>query len=162
MKNIKDMINIGKKVGYTIIKNGVDNYTMCENGVIVDFTKPLKIYRELQPLKSSKAYNGVPISLFYDSGYLCSGFNCELWCYLMNKKDNDIIHFDDIINEEIEYCDTYDKIVYNFDLLSQFGYVRETDEYIEIYAYPIQSDMKFSWEYYSKDLNRMAPYKFEE
>ena len=24
MKNIKDMIDIGKKVGYTIIKNGVD------------------------------------------------------------------------------------------------------------------------------------------
>jgi hypothetical protein len=47
MKNIKDMINVGKKVGYIINKDGIDNYSMREIGVIVDFTKPLKIYREL-------------------------------------------------------------------------------------------------------------------
>lgn len=162
MKNIKDMISVGKKVGYIINKDGIDNYSMREIGVIVDFTKPLKIYRELPQLSKSKYYNGVPLTLFTDWNYIGIGFNPELWCYLMNKRDGDIIHFDEIIHSDTYRCNNYEDIIDNFDALSWFGYIREKDDCIEMYAYPQQYEDKFSWEYFDKKVKRMAPYKFEK
>ena len=160
MKNIKDMISIGKKAGYIISKEGVDNYSMYELGVIVDFTKPLKIYRELPQLSKSKYYNGVPVSMFSDWNYIGVGFNPELWCYLMNKNDGDIIRFDEIIHCDTYRCETYEDIIDSFDKLVWFGYVKEKEDCIEMYAYPRQYEEKFSWEYFDKKVKRMAPYKF--
>ena len=61
MKTIKDMMNIADTCGYTVIKNGVEDYSLCEKGVVTDFTKPLKINRETPALANNKMYNGYKI-----------------------------------------------------------------------------------------------------
>lgn len=83
MRTIKTIEEIANKENYSIVKNGPDNYDLCEKGVVIDFTKPIKIDREIPPLASHKAYNGVPLYLFtYTQTYY---INFELWCYIMNK-----------------------------------------------------------------------------
>jgi hypothetical protein len=54
----------------------------------------------------------------------------------MNKRDGDIIHFDEIIHSDTYRCNNYEDIIDNFDALSWFGYIREKDDCIEMYAYP--------------------------
>lgn len=111
VKTINSLIEGAKYFGYRLVKNGVDDYSLYENGVIVDFTKPLKIKREIPDLAKNKAYNGVPLVLFTNWNYIGAGFNLELWCYIMNKKDNDYISFDEIKSLEVEYCESDEKIV---------------------------------------------------
>lgn len=159
MKTIKNMMDVASKVGYTIVKNGVDDFELHENGVIIDFTKPLRIHREIPDLAPNKAYNGVPISLCVNALYVYD-FNVELWVYLMNKQDGDIIHFDEILNLKTQWCDSNEDIVKSFDNLVFMGFVKDSDEYIDVYAYPQEKTIlpfKYKTE---KNMKRFAPFKF--
>lgn len=161
MKSIKGMIEVAAQQGYQVIKNGVDDFELRENGVIVDFTKPLRFHREMPELASHKGYNGVPIALLGDRMWK-GGINLELWTYLMNKKDNDVLHFDRILDTEIMCCEDYDSIVRQFDSLMFHGFVRETEHHIEVYIYPQCNDMKLPYSVMNHDLPRFASYKFNK
>lgn len=56
---------------------------------------------------------------------------------MMNKNDGDIIHFNDFINNNIERCNDIDDVVYAFDWMTNLGFLREQDNYIVFYAYPL-------------------------
>lgn len=162
MRTIKAIEEIANKENYSIIKNGPDNYDLWEKGVVVDFTKPIKIDREIPPLASHKAYNGVPLYLFtYTPTYY---INFELWCYIMNKQDGDYIHFKDILNVDMHWCNTIEEILYHFDLFVNYGYLRETAEYLQFYAYPINDGIHIPFNYMGAggNVERLAPYKYLE
>ena len=158
VKTIKELTEGAKYFGYKLIKNGVDNYDLYENGVIIDFTKPLKIKREIPDLAKNKAYNGVPLILFLDWMYVGAGFNPELWCYIMNKKDNDYISFEEIKNLEIMNCKSNEKIVRQFDYLAHFGYIKEKEDCIEFYAYPSPERLEVPTKMLDCEVERQAPY----
>ena len=163
MKNIKDMTDVAYKVGYTIKKNGVDDYTLQENGVITDFTKPLQIRRDLPDLASNKMYNGVPLSLISDYIYCGGGeFNPELWCYLMNKKDGDSIRFGEILNLNMLWCKNISDIVNNFDSLVYLGFLKDKEDYIEVYAYPLKDVPRgpLNYRMENRTTERFAPVKY--
>lgn len=61
LKSIKTIIEAAKKEKYTVKKNGVDNFIIYETDAIQDFTKPLKIVRDIPNLPKTECYNGVPI-----------------------------------------------------------------------------------------------------
>ena len=160
MKTIKDMVSIADKYGYTVIKNGVEDYELCEKGVILDFTKPLKINRETPALANNKMYNGVSASLFFDLTQFM-GFNIDLWCYLMNKKDGDIIRFDEILSGSTRWCKTNADVVRNFDILTYLGFIQDKEDYIQVYAYPIKGVANGPYKYMMNEtVKRFAPYKF--
>lgn len=160
MKTIKDMTNVAYSVGYTVIKNGVEDYDLCETGVIVDFTKPLRINREMPALANNKMYNGVPLSLMINFSYYLE-FNAELWCYLMNKKNGDIIRFDEILDGQTQWCKSNLDIVKNFDVLTYLGFMKEKENYIEVYAYPLKDVPQGPYKYrMNETVKRFAPYKF--
>lgn len=157
MKTIKALFEQAKGAGYELVKNGPDNYELVENGVIVDFSKPLMIRRELPHLAASQAYNGVPVSLLLDWDAQNKGFNPELWCYLMNKNDGDQIRFDEIVNLHINNCDSYEKIVRAFDSMCFMGYMKDKRDCIECYAYPIIDHPEGPYMYMMGYLKRKAP-----
>lgn len=159
IKTIKDMIKIADQFGYVIVKNKPDNYTMYEKGVIVHFNKPLKINRELPKLAASQMYNGVPLSLIVEQSCFLS-FNVELWCYLMNKNDGEFIDLNEIKNLKISWCENKEKIVRNFDNLVYLGYLREKENCIECYAYPLQDKIIPPNTYFDYEF-RLAPAIFE-
>lgn len=165
MRTVKDIEQIAEKEHYQVIKNSPDNYDLYETGAVLDFTKPIKINREIPPLASHKAYNGVPLYLFtYTFAYY---INFELWCYVMNKKDGDYIHFNDILNTDIQYCKDIEDIVFNFDLLVHHGYLRERKDCLEFYAYPIKDGIQLPLDYIfqqecNKKVSRLAPFKYLE
>lgn len=160
MKTIKEMSEVALSVGYEVIKNGVEDYELHEVGVIIDFTKPLKINRDIPALANNKMYNGVPISLICEMSYFLS-FNNELWCYLMNKKDGDIIHFDEILNANTLWCKSNESIVKNLDVLTYLGFMKEKKDCIEVYAYPITGNPAGPYKYRNNETTkRFAPFKF--
>lgn len=157
MKTIKALMDAAKSVGYELVKNGVDNYELVENGVIVDFSQPLVIKRDIPHLAANQAYNGVPVGLLIDWDAQNKGFKPELWCYLMNKKDGDQIRFNEIINLGINGCDDYESIVRAFDCLCFMGYMKQKQGYIECYAYPIIDHPEGPYMYMMGYLKRKAP-----
>lgn len=162
MKTIKGIEAMANACNYKLVKKyGEDDYQLFENGIIVDFTKPLRINRELpKDLLPTKAYNGVPIDILVEN-YMWSNVNVELWSYLMNKKDGDIISFDEILHYKTSGCKDYPDIVFYFDYLTSFGYMKEEKDCIEIFAYPLK-DTKYVNKYPLGDIERQAPYKFEK
>ena len=157
MKTIKDMISCAESAGYKVIKNGVENYSLRENGVVIDFTKPLKIHREVPPLASHHIYRDIPITMI--TSMIPQGFNVELWCFLMNKKDNDLIRFNEIKNLNIRGCSSDKDIIHSFDWMTHLGFVEEQDEYIHIYTYPTQG-YRMPLCFLLEETERYAPYKF--
>lgn len=130
VKTINLMIEAGRENGYLIIKKGVDNYDIRETCAITDFTKPLKVYRNIPLLAPTECYNGVPIGIFYNLDYFMTRFNYKLWCYLANKNDNDYIYFSEFDEKPIE-------LAKDFDYLVSLGYLREKDDCLEFYLYPL-------------------------
>ena len=160
MKTIKGMIQEADRYGYNIIKNGVDDFDLREKGVVIDFTKPLKINRSVPELASNKMYNGVPVSML-STLELTMNFNSELWCYLMNKNDNDVIHFNEILQLKTKWCHDFDEIVRNFDSLAFLGFIREKEDYIECYAYPLRDNIQGPYNYITnKNNTRFAPFNY--
>lgn len=129
VKTINSMIEEGRKLGYLIIKQGVDNYTIREACAITDFTKPLKICRDMPVLAPTECYNGVPIGIFYNMSYFMTRFDYRLWCYLANKNDGDFIYFNDFNEDEIE-------LAKGFDCLVWLGHLKEKEDCLEFYLYP--------------------------
>ena len=161
MRTIRGLMEVADKIGYKIVKNGVDDFQLYEKDFIVNFTKPLYLDRRLPSLSPTKMYNGVPVELLQEYVYYGSYFNSELWCYLMNKKDGDFIHFDEIISLGTDGCKDVDSIVKNFDMLAHFGWARETDYNITIYAYPLSGSCNSPFKYIgSNEFKRFAPYKY--
>lgn len=130
IKTINLMIEAGKECGYLIIKNGVDNYDIREMCAITDFTKPLKVCRDIPPLAPTECYNGVPLGMFYNVNHFTTRFNYKLWCYLANKNDGSFIYFNDFDEEPEE-------LAKDFDCLVSLGYLREKNDYLEFYLYPL-------------------------
>ena len=158
MRTIKDLQELADKKAYRLIKNGPDDYNLREKYAICNFTKPIKICRDIPPLAPWKCYNGVPVSLFTDSYEHISG---DIWCYMMNKNDGDIIHFNDFINNNIERCNNIDDVVYAFDWMTNLGFLREQDNYIVFYAYPLnEAGCYIPSQYFDKRIPRMAPYTY--
>ena len=119
--------------GYTVIKNAPDDYDLVETYSIKDFTKPLKINREVPALSNFECYNNVPIGLLCH--YWGFPFDYTIWCYLANKKDEEYIHFNDLRHI---YKNDVD-IANSFDWLRYIGHLNETDTHLEFYIYPQQS-----------------------
>jgi hypothetical protein len=130
IKTINLMIEAGRENGYLIIKKGVDSYDIREACAITDFTKPLKVYRNIPLLAPTECYNGVPIGIFYNLDHFMTRFNYKLWCYLANKNDNDYIYFSEFDEKPIE-------LAKDFDCLASLGYLREKDDCLEFYLYPL-------------------------
>ena len=160
MKTIKGMIQEADRYGYNVIKNGVDDFELREKGVIIDFTKPLKINRSIPELAANKMYNGVPVAMF-NLLEITMNFNSELWCYLMNKEDGDVIHFDEILQLKTKWCSTINEIVRNFDSLAFLGFMKEKEDYIECYVYPLRDSVQGPYKYITKEENmRFAPFNY--
>lgn len=136
MSTIKDIIEKSKQYGYLITKEGVDKYSIVETYGIQDFTKPLRIHREIPKLAKTECYNGVPIGLFasYDYAYQC--YDYKPWCYLANKQDGDYIYFNELLSE----YDNEEQIALAFDFLRWYGFIKENDNYLDFYFYPIKED----------------------
>lgn len=128
LSTIKDMISAGKECGYTIIKKGVDEFSIFETCAITDFRKPLLIHREMPSLPNTEAYNGVPVALLLDQLWMGGDyFDSEVWCYLANCEDGDII--------SSEFLDD-PRNIKGFDVMSAGGFIQETETNIEFYLYP--------------------------
>lgn len=130
VKTINLMVKAGKENGYLIIKRGIDNYDIREINAVTDFTKPLKICRDMPLLASTECYNGVPLGMFYNLNHFMTRFNYKLWCYLANKNDNDFIYFNDFDVNPVE-------LAKDFDYLVSLGYLREKEDCLEFYLYPL-------------------------
>ena len=61
LRSIKAIIAAAKEEGYTVEKDGIDNFIIYETDAIKDFTKPLRIIRDIPNLPKTECYNGVPI-----------------------------------------------------------------------------------------------------
>ncbi len=130
VKTINLMIEAGRECGYLITKKGVDNYDIRELNAITDFTKPLKICKDMPLLASTECYNGVPIGVFYNLSHFMTRFSYKLWCYLANKNNGDFIYFSDFDVNPVE-------LAQDFDYLVSLGYLREKDDCLEFYLYPL-------------------------
>lgn len=160
MKTIAGLKECADSVGYVVIKKGVEDFDFWEKGVIIDFTKPLRIHRDLPALSTTKMYNGVPVGIIIDQMNVgLAVFNPDLWCYIMNKKDGDIIHFDEIISLKAYGCKDYENILDWFDEMTYCGFIRETEETIDFYAYPRET-IKSQPDRYMVNRKRFAPYNF--
>ena len=161
MKTIAGLKECADSVGYVVIKKGVEDFDFWEKGVITDFTKPLRIHRDLPALSPTQMYNGVPVGIIVNRSYFSGDtFNEELWCYIMNKKNGDIIHFDEIINLKIRDCKNYEDVLYWFDEMVYWGFIKETDDAIEFYAYPKDRVVCQPDRYVTDKRKRFAPYNF--
>ena len=125
-----------------ITKKGRD-YQIEEPSAIKDFTKPLIIHREIVNEGPYSSYNGVPL-------WLCDQVHWQTflvptyWFYFMNKRDGDVIHFDEF------HC---------------FGFLKETDTNLEFFATD-QEDIRQRLPLYSKGwgqyevIKRLTPLKY--
>lgn len=154
LRTIKNIIEGGAQIGYTITKKGPDIFDIIETNTIKDFTKPLIIHRDIPPLAPTECYSGVPIGVFYSLDHFCGKFSITLWCYLANKQDDNYIHFSDLRS----YFDSDDEIAEYFDGLVSYGYLKETDTNLEFYFYPqVNNNIRFPHE---KEYKRLTPLKF--
>lgn len=156
LSTIKDIIEIGSQKGFNIIKNGIDDYELQYKCVIKDFTKPLKIYRDLPDDSNNfNTYNGVYIKRLIDAIWSGGYFNEDIWCYLANKNDGDFILFED-------FDDSPEKIAYCFDMMSAMSYIHETDNFIEFYLYGCyMGESKWCRYYLNHPENRLTPLKYK-
>jgi hypothetical protein len=91
LNNIKNIVSAAYKEGFVVEKNGVDNFNIYEDAAVRDFTKPLRIVREIPRLSNIEAYNGVPVVPLMKEMW-CGGWFCfQSWCYLANKQDGEYI-----------------------------------------------------------------------
>ena len=159
MRTIKDMVEVASSVGYNVIKQGVDNFDLCEKGIIMDFTKPIKLITKLPDgLPVTRVINGIPVPLLCEATYF-GRFNPELYAYLVNKKDGEHIHFNELLILKIAYCKDLQSIIWNLDELTFSGYLKEQKDCIEVYIYPYdQSDTPLN--YRMQEVQRFAPYKY--
>ena len=74
LSTIKDIISTGKDCGYTIVKTGPDEFSICETCAITDFRKPLIIHREMPNLPNTEVYNGVPVALLLNHLWMGGDF----------------------------------------------------------------------------------------
>ena len=157
LSTIKAIIEAGKKCGYDIVKKGIDEFEVCEIGIVRDFTKPLRFHRQIPALASTQSYNNVPIMRLFSDVWAGGYVPIEAWCFIANKKDGDILHFDELncIGETIE------EKVKDLDALTALGYLEETENYLEFYLYP-QSRKKINYMENSISIvsTRFAPYKY--
>lgn len=148
MTTIKEIIFEAKCVGYDVIKKGVDNYEIYESCAIRDFTKPLVIHREIPDDKKNLCYNDVPIIELWATTIMRTGeFDIEIYYDLMvNKKDGDRIVIEN------------DDLVKKYDFMQALGYLKETENTIEAYAYSFDPGYKnIPYKYRNNELNRLTP-----
>ena len=100
LRSIKAIIAAAKEEGYTVEKDGIDNFIIYETDAIKDFTKPLRIIRDIPNLPKTECYNGVPIMQLIEIIYHGCCFDYNAWCYLANKQSGEYINFSDFGKEE--------------------------------------------------------------
>ena len=151
LTSIKKIIEAAKEKGLIVEKQGVDNFLVYEESAIRDFTKPLKIIRDIPNLQYFECYNGVPIHQLVNQRLNGGWFSYTVWCYLANKQDGDYINFTDFNNEAPV------QIAKAFDSLKHAGYIEETDKEIIFYIYA-QSNLRTrcTWDYACSS-ERLAP-----
>lgn len=128
LTTIKDIIANARKEGYLVIKRGIDNYEIRESCAITDFTKPLKIIRDVPIDSEFEVYNKVPLAQVAEDVYF-GALDIGLYCYLCNKNTGDNISFIDLEG-------SVERIAKNFDLMTSLGYLYEQEDCIEFYVYP--------------------------
>lgn len=154
LRSIKAIIAAAKEERYTVEKDGVDNFIIYETDAIQDFTKPLRIVRNIPNLPKTECYNGVPVAQLI--GSICYGgcFNYSTWCYLANKQDGEYINFSDFGKEEDKIA-----IAKSFEILKVHGHLEETETELVFYVYGQNSVFgRYPYHYfdYGEDL-RLAP-----
>ena len=75
LKTFKGIGEVADQLHYDFVKNGVDDYTLYERGIILDFTKPLKFIRDIPTDSAFDNYKGLyRQAIEFD----------PLWFYLIN------------------------------------------------------------------------------
>lgn len=154
LRSIKAIMAAAKEEGYTVEKDGVDNFIIYETDAIKDFTKPLRIIRDIPNLSKTECYNGVPIIQLVDYIYWGGCFSYTAWCYLANKQDGEYINFSDFGKEKDKI-----EIAKMFEVLKSHGHLEETETELVFYLYSQKSiHGKFPCYYFDNDKNlRLAP-----
>lgn len=154
LRSVKAIIAAAKEERYTVEKDGVDNFIIYETDAIQDFTKPLRIVRNIPNLPKTECYNGVPVAQLI--GSICYGgcFNYSAWCYLANKQDGEYINFSDFGKEEDKIA-----IAKSFEILKMHGHLEETETELVFYLYGQNSIYgKYPYRYFDHDEGlRLAP-----
>lgn len=136
MNTIAKMIEVGKEVGYQIVKVGVDQFEIFPNYFIRDYNKPVIIDRKLPTdIKPDCVVDGKPWGRVVEDCFNgWSGAAFEAICYLYKLKDKEKL-------DPTQFTD-------NSMALAQFlGYVKEDKDFIYVYYYPRKIDLGYyDWE----------------
>jgi hypothetical protein len=133
LRNMKIITEVAEREGYVLYKRGVDNYDLIKKDYIMDFTKPLKFFREIPELATTEKYNGVPLGYIMELFYY-GDLDYKIWCYIMNKKDGDVLRFKEIADLGWKDCDN---VLLELDIMTYYGFLREKTDHLEVYTYPI-------------------------
>lgn len=146
--SLEKIYDVANNLKYKIEKIDKDNFILEEFGIIKDFSKPVKIIREVTD-RDGGCYNGVPLGEICNKSLNAMGdFNVYLYCKLINMNDGDIIDLNDGFS------------IRSYDLLQHYRYIYEKDDCIEIYVSAFSNKNpekeKMPYKYFNGQVKRLA------